>query len=159
MPMDTVTPTHEEKQEEVSQPNQAAKVTLLICSMVIIACCLAAYLAFFGQDNGSEATRLKAEAVLEARFGDTQAEQFGPLEELEVTWTDDNSMTVRWVQSGPGSTKECFSPVLVSEDGQQFGIAPFEAAPLNGLTSAPQRCIVTTGLVYGLPLNFEEGGK
>jgi len=104
-----------------------------------------------GEDTSNEDLRLKAEAVLEARFNDTQAESFGPMVTLRVAWESDK-MIATWVQSTPQGSKECVAPVVMSADEQSFGIEPFVSAPLPGMADTIPRCIISTDLVFGLPL-------
>ena len=137
-----------------SKPQGRGFIITVFAVIGAIFIALITILVFGGGDDSNEELRLKAEAVLSARFNDTNADSFGPLESLVVNWEGDH-MVATWVQSGPGSTKQCSAPVLVSPNQQQFGIAPFEAADLNNLDSAESKCIITTGLGFGLPLEEE----
>lgn len=98
-----------------------------------------------------EETRAKAEAVLKARFNDTMKGQGVPeLKSMSVTWKGD-ALVATWTQ-GEAAQKRCTAPVLVSPDGQSFGIAAFQAVPFDKQDSAPATCVSTEGLQYGLPL-------
>jgi hypothetical protein len=125
---------------------------LAVIAVVGLIAILAANIFFGGNDAPDEELRVRAESVLEARFKDT-SDDVGPLQELTVRYEGD-ILVVDWVQ-GETVQKECTAPVLVSEDGQSFGIAPFEAVPLDQLGTAEAHCVTTSGLVYGLPMSEE----
>ncbi len=96
-----------------------------------------------------EEMRAKAEAVLRARFHDTNP-GVGPLKSMSVAWKGDG-LVATWVQ-GDVAQKRCTAPVLVGPDGQSFGIAAFQAVPFDKQDSAPATCVSTQGLDFGLPL-------
>lgn len=124
---------------------------VLVIAAVVVVVALVAFIASRG-DNGEaerEMTRVKAEAVLRARFNDTDP-GVGPLVSMSVTYKGDQ-LVATWTQ-GEVQQKRCTAPVLVSDDGQSFGIASFEAVPFERQDSAPATCVSTEGLQYGLPL-------
>lgn len=99
-----------------------------------------------------EALRSKAEAVLKARFNDTASIE--PLQSLNVDWGEDKkTLIVTWVE-GTQVQKRCKAPVLIgqNENGQAFGIAPFEAVPFDEQGMAEAACTTTAGVEFGLPV-------
>lgn len=149
----TINPSSPPPKAEIKPParqgNSATYIWVIAISLVV---CLglAAFLAMRGDSGHSEETRAKAEAVLKARFNDTNP-GVGPLKSLSVTWKGDQ-LVATWTQ-GENAQKRCTAPVLVSPDGQSFGIAAFQAVPFDKQDSAPATCVSTEGLQYGLPLS------
>lgn len=124
---------------------------LIVIAILIVTVIIGVFIATRGDDGAAEreATRSKAEAVLRARFNDTSA-SVGPLQTITVKWENDQ-LVATWTQ-GENAQKRCTAPVLIGADGQNFGIAPFEAVPFDKQSAAPANCTVTAGLEYGFPL-------
>lgn len=134
-----------------SKPKSNLGALVVVGVTIFIAVIIGVFIATRGDDGAAEreATRSKAEAVLRARFNDTSA-SVGPLQTITVKWEGDQ-LVATWTQ-GENAQKRCTAPVLIGADGQNFGIAPFEAVPFDKQAAAPANCTVTAGLEYGFPL-------
>ena len=144
---------NEETDEAIDNRKPSNKILALaiVMALVFVAVVIGVFIATRGDDGTAEreATRSKAEAVLRARFNDTSA-SVGPLQTITVKWEGDQ-LVATWTQ-GENAQKRCTAPVLIGADGQNFGIAPFEAVPFDKQVAAPANCTVTAGLEYGFPL-------
>lgn len=131
-------------------PNKAFAI-MVVVALIVIAVIAGVFIATRGDDGAAdrEVTRSKAEAVLRARFNDTSA-SVGPLQTIKVEWVGDQ-LVATWTQ-GEAAQKRCTAPVLISANGQNFGIAAFEPVPFDKQSAAPANCVVTAGLEYGFPL-------
>lgn len=96
-----------------------------------------------------EQTRSKAEAVLKARFNDTNP-TVGPLQVMVVKW-DGDTLVADWIQ-GDTAQKKCHAPVVIGADGQSFGVEKFSPVPFANQDKAKATCVATQGLDYGLPM-------
>ncbi len=123
----------------------------IVAAAMIVATLAITFVITRGDDGAAdrEVTRSKAEAVLRARFNDTSG-SVGPLQTIKVEWVGDQ-LVATWTQ-GEAAQKRCTAPVLISANGQNFGIAAFEPVPFDKQSAAPANCVVTAGLEYGFPL-------
>ncbi|MBI2798607.1 hypothetical protein HYX70_04975 [Candidatus Saccharibacteria bacterium] len=87
-----------------------------------------------------EATRSKAEAVLRARFNDTNP-SVGPLQVMVVKW-DGDTLVADWIQ-GDKVQKKCHAPVVIGADGQSFGVERFDPVPFANQDKAKATCVAT----------------